>query len=200
MKNVISNTKKRFLIVAMFTTLLSFANERSIFIIKNDAEKTSIYLENVKKGNLLSIKDNNGVVLYEERMEQNGIYNKGFDLTFLQNGLYVLELDKDSEINTMPFEIKYKEIIFYKNLERTSFKPIMRKDGDLVFISKFGLNNKPINIKVYHENESSNLLYEENITNTDIAERILKLEGLQSGSYKIVMLCDDREFIKYIDN
>lgn len=198
MKNVISNTKKRFLIVAMFATLLSFASERSIFIIKNDAEKTSIYLENVKKGNLLSIKDNNGVVLYEERMEQNGIYNKGFDLTFLQNGLYVLELDKDSEINTMPFEIKYKETIFYKNLERTSFKPIMRKDGDLVFISKFGLSNKPINIKVYHENESSNLLYEENITNTDIAERILKLEGLQSGSYKIVMLCDDREFILYI--
>lgn len=200
MKNVITNTKKRFLIVAMFTTLLSFANERSIFIIKNDAEKTSIYLENVRKGNLLSIKDTNGVVLYEERMEQNGNYIKGFNLTLLQNGLYVFELEKDFEIKTIPFEIKYNEVILNKNLERTTFKPIMRKDGDLLFISKFGLGNKPLRIKVYHEDENSSLLYIENITNTDKAERIFKLKDLKSGNYKIVLLHEGREFTKYIDN
>lgn len=201
MKNVITNTKKGFLIVAMFASLLSFANASSFFIIKNDAEKTSIYLENVKKGNLLSIKDNNGVVLYEEKMEQNGNYYKGFNLSLLPNGSYAFELDKGLEIKTMPFKIEYNDVVFYKNLESTFFKPVLYRRGDLVFISKPAISNdgEPLNIKVYHEEADTSLLYKETITDSEKKTGVIfKLSDLENGTYRIVLESKGREFTNYI--
>ena len=60
--------------VTMFATLLSFANEASFYSIKNDAKRTSLTLDNVKQGNLLSIKDNNGIILYKEIIQKSGTY------------------------------------------------------------------------------------------------------------------------------
>ena len=98
--------------VTMFATLLSFANDASLFNIKNDAERTSLTLYNVKEGNLLSIKDNNGIILYKELIQESGTYTKGFDLTALPNGAYVFELSKDFEINSIPFTVKSKVVVF----------------------------------------------------------------------------------------
>jgi len=99
MKNVINSIKKGFLMATIFATTLSFANEVSLTTIKNDADKTSLTLTDVKQGNLLSIKDENGITLYKESIEKTGIYTKGFDLTALPNGEYSFEIDKDVEIS-----------------------------------------------------------------------------------------------------
>ena len=54
MKNAIKYSKKGIVMVTLFTTLLSFANENSFFNIKNDAKKTALTLKSVKEGNQLS--------------------------------------------------------------------------------------------------------------------------------------------------
>ena len=53
MKNVITNTKKGFLLVTMFATLISFANEVSFSSKKDVTKSTSLPLENAKEGSLL---------------------------------------------------------------------------------------------------------------------------------------------------
>ena len=95
MKNAVKHSKKGILMVTLFATLLSFANDASFYTISTDAKRTALTLRDVKEGNLLSIKDNNGVVLYKESIQKTGIYTKGFDLTSLPDGMYVFELDKD---------------------------------------------------------------------------------------------------------
>ncbi|SFC94788.1 hypothetical protein SAMN04487987_102154 [Algibacter pectinivorans] len=189
--------------VIMFTTMLSFANEANLSIVKNAAKKTSLTLTNVKQGNLLSIKDVFGITLYKEVIKENGTYTKGFDLTALPNGAYLFVLDKDIEINTIPFTVKSNIVAFNKAKETTVFKPNLRVEGDLVFVSKLNLEETPLNIKVYYTQKgstTSDLIFSENITDTKIIERTFKLENKQLGSFKIVILFEGNEFVKSINS
>lgn len=199
MKNVIKNTKKGILMVTMFATLLSFANDASLFNIKNDAERTSLTLYNVKKGNLLSVKDTNGVILFKEYIQEAGTYTKGFDLTALPNGAYIFELNKDFEINTIPFTVKHNIVLFEKDKEETIFKPLFRVVEDKVYFSKLALNKEPLEIKIYFDGLNGlELMHTETFINTKLIERIYRLDGLDIGSYKIVCNTEGRTFIKNI--
>ncbi|KAA5827342.1 hypothetical protein FPF71_00410 [Algibacter amylolyticus] len=203
MKNTIKNSKKGILMVTLFATLLSFANEAKLINIKNEAKKTSLTLNNVKQGNLLSVKDAFGITLYKEIIQETGSYTKGFDLTVLPNGDYLFELNKDLEIKTIPFTVKSSIVSFNKDKETTVFKPTVRVEGDLVFVSKLTLEGNPLNIKVYYTEKGSNnsdLIFSEDIENTKIIERTFKLENQELGSFKIVILSEGNEFIKYINS
>ncbi|WP_298555806.1 hypothetical protein [uncultured Algibacter sp.] len=201
MKNVFKHSKKGILMVIMFVTLLSFANEATLFNIKNDAERTSLTLYNVKQGNLLSIKDINGMILFKEYIQESGTYNKGFDLTSLPNGDYIFELDKDLEVNSIPFTVSSKVVVFDKENEKTIFKPFTRIKDDFVYITKLALNKEPLKIKVYFtrfDSNDSELVLSEKIENTKIIKRIYKLEGLNLGTYKIIFFTEGKKFTKVV--
>ncbi|WP_445730692.1 hypothetical protein [Mariniflexile sp.] len=202
MKNAMKNTKKGILMVTMFATLLSFANDAPFYIIKNEANRTSLTLTDVKQGNLLSIIDNNGMVLYKETIQETGIYTKGFDLTALPNGNYIFELNKDLEINTIPFSVLSNEVTFNKELEKTIFKPFTRVKGNLVYLTKLALNEAPLKVEIYFiDNDlKSELIYSETIKNTMHINRVYKLSGLKHGDYKIVYNTDGRVFTNDIKN
>ncbi|MBD0831382.1 hypothetical protein [Aestuariibaculum sediminum] len=205
MKNVLNNTKKRFLMVTMFATLLSFAHEGSFLIAKNDADKISVTLTDVKVGNLLSIKGDNGIVLYKELIKEEGTYTKGFDLTSLPDGEYIFELDKDVEINTIPFSVTSNKVNFNKDLETTIYKPVTRIKGEMVYISRLSLNKSPLAIAVYFTPEDGSahvpeLMYSETIENTENVSRIFRLSGLNKGDYKIIYKTDGKVFTKEITN
>jgi len=200
MKNAIKYSKKGIVMVTLFTTLLSFANENSFFTIKNDVKKTALTLKSVKEGNQLSIIDNNGIILYQEVIEKTGIYNKEFNLTSLPDGAYIFELDKDLEINTIPFTIKSNIVLFEKEKGKTIFKPLMRVKDDIVYVSKLSFTEQPLKIEIYFTGSNgSELMFSETIENTKVIERIFKLDGLKFGSYKLVFHVDGREFIKYVN-
>ncbi|WP_136482517.1 hypothetical protein [Cognatitamlana onchidii] len=197
MKRIISNTKKAFLMVALFATIMGFANDAKI-LIDNKTKTTALVLEDVKKGNQIYIKDNNGFVLYKELIETNGIYKKGFDLNNLPDGTYIFEVEKDLEINTIPFTVKANHVVFNEEQESTIFKPHTRQEDDLVFISKLASSAESISIKVYAVyNDSSALVHSENIENETILERIYKLE---KGQYKIVINANNKTYTTFISN
>ncbi|WNH13899.1 hypothetical protein [Thalassobellus suaedae] len=202
MKNVIKNTKKGILMVTMFVTLLSFANERS-FTIKNDANRTSLTFYNVKEGNLLSIKDDNGIILYKELIQEQGTYSKGFDLTSLPDDNYIFELEKDMEIETIPFTVKSSVVEFDKEEGKIIFKPFTRVVGNLVYLTQLALNDESFKVNIYYSNSNftsdSELVYSEKIENTKDIKRVYKLVGLYKGNYKIVCNLDDRIFTKFIN-
>lgn len=203
MKNAMKNTKKGILMVTMLATLLSFANEGSFFTITNDAKRTSLTFYNVKEGNLLSIIDDNGIILYKELIQKKGIYTKGFDLTSLPDGSYVFELDKDLEISTIPFSVESSNVVFNKDEEKVIFKPYTRVKDNLVYITKLALNGEPLKVDIYFGNNSSfdysELVFSDKIENTKNIQKIYKLSGLDKGKYKIVYHFENREFTKFIN-
>ncbi|TNJ47252.1 hypothetical protein KFZ70_04320 [Tamlana fucoidanivorans] len=199
MKKVIKHSKKGFLMVTLFATLLSFANDASKFKITFEAKRTPLTLYNIKKGNVLSIKDENGLLLYKELLQQSGIYSKGFDLTSLPNGTYMFELEKDFEIKLIPFYVKSNTVTFQKKLEETIFKPAFRVEGDMVYMSKLNLNRKPLKINFYFlDGNHSELMYSKTLKNQQLIEKAFKLEGLSLGTYKIEVISADHTFEKHI--
>lgn len=201
MKNTIKISKKGILMVALFSTLLSFANDARIFNIKNEAKKTSLKLTHVKEGNLLSVIDAFGVTVYKEVIKESGNYTKSFDLTILPNGTYAFELDKGIEINTIPFTIKSNIVVFDKEKETTTYRPTVRVKENFVYISKLTLDEKPLKIEVFFTGKGSSdseLLFSEKIENTKIIERTFKLENLEFGDFKIVLYSEGKQFIEYI--
>ena len=200
MKNTIKNTKKGILMVTMFATLLSFADDASFYALKNDAGRTSLTLNNVKQGNLLTIKDENGMLLYKEFIKKTGTYNKGFDLTSLPDGNYLFELEKDLEINTIPFAVKTNTVVFKKENEKTIFKPYTRVVGNVAYLTKLALNAEPLKVEIYFNNEGVNLelIFSETIENTVNISRVYKLSNLKKGNYKIVYSTNGRIFTKEI--
>lgn len=186
--------------VTMFATLLSFANDVALFKIKNDAKKTFLTLDNVKQGNLLSVKDLNGMILFKEFIQETGTYSKGFDLTELPNGAYIFELEKDLEINSIPFTVTSNVVLFDKENEKTIFKPVTRVKDDLVYVSKLSLNKEPLKIEVYFNAYNGyELIFNETIEDIKTIERIYKLDGLGKGAYKLVFHTEGRQFTKYIN-
>ncbi len=187
--------------VAILATVVGYANNEKRDII-NDAKKTAITL-NVKQGNSLFIKDANGIILYKEVIEQEGIYSRGFDLSALPNGNYVVELEKDVEIKLIPFKVLETRVIFNKEEESTFFKPVTRVKNDLIYVSKLALDKENLNVEVYKKSEdfaseSYELVFEERMVDTKNLERIYKLSN--EGDYKIVYFTKGRTFTEYINN
>lgn len=203
MKNVIKHSKKVFIMVALLATVIGYANEPSFFIFKNDADLTILTLKYAKEGNLFSIKDENGVVLYKETIQQTGIYSKGFDLTALPDGDYFMELNKDLELRSIPFSVSSNLVTFDKENEKVFFKPYVRAKKNRILLTKLALNFEPLDVKIYYEDFNAyggyNLIHSEEITDTQNIERIYKLDRKEKGTYKLVFNSDGRQYVEYLN-
>lgn len=198
MKNVIKATKKSILLVTVFVSMLSNANEINSLYSKDDIKNTALTITDLKEGNLLTIKDYYGEVLYKELIKVSGTYRKGFNLKSLPEGDYFFEVEKDFEIKTIPFIIKSNVVVILKANETSSYKPSIRQRDNLVFISKLSPSLENVKISVYSiGNNGSELLYSENIEGVQTVERVYKLE---KGDYKIVFNSNNQEFTKFINN
>ncbi|WP_147677727.1 hypothetical protein [Algibacter pacificus] len=193
MKNIINNAKKLVIFTTICASLMVHANT-----IKKEVIKTSLIVNNVKAGNQVTILDNNGSILYKEFIESNGIYKKGFDLTALPNGEYAFEINKDFEINTIPFSVNNNRVVFNKDKEETIFKPFIREKNNIVYISKLAPNYASLKIDVYaNYNGVFELLHTDKVEHTQTIEKIYKLE---KGNYKITIHSDNKVYTKFINN
>jgi hypothetical protein len=197
MKNVIKHSKKILLAVTMLTVLVGNAKDK-FSTLEKGLIKTSLTIKNVKKGNLLSIKDQNGVVLYKELIEESGIYRKGFDLTALPDGDYFFQVDKDIEVKTIPFTVKANKVVFKKHEEVTVFKPFVTEKEGVVYISKLAPDYASLKIEIYGNfNGDYELLHSDKFENLQTIQKAYKLE---EGNYKIVLNSDNNEYTRYVNN
>ncbi|AJR02794.1 hypothetical protein [Siansivirga zeaxanthinifaciens] len=196
MKNLILYIKRSALLITALSTLLSNATETSTF--KDNIKKTALTLSNVKPGDLLTIQDTNGVTLYKELIEIEGTYKKGFDLNSLPNGNYFFELQKAFEVQTIPFTVNNKLVVFNKAEKSTTFLPYTRLKNNMLFVTKLAPNNEALKISLFIENTSGfELIHTEEVEGIQSIEKVYKL---QKGNYKIVFNSNNKEYTKFINN
>ncbi|XCF06598.1 hypothetical protein ABI125_01770 [Tamlana crocina] len=199
MKSVIRNTKKGILMVTMMAALASFANVKEELTFKDDIKKTALILNNVKSGDLLTIKDYNGLILYKEQINTAGVYRKGFDLSALPDGDYFFEVNKFLEIKTIPFTVKSNKTIFHKEKESSVFKPYITHKDSSVLITKLAPKFEPLKVKIYVDyNSELTLIFSEVVKDTKSIEKAYKLE--KDKDYKIEISSDNRTYTKFINN
>lgn len=190
MKKVI---KSSMFIVVMITTMMGYSkNSNSLMTEK---EPTSLTFKDVKFGQKLIIKDSYGSILYKEFMKKSGDYSKQFDLTELPDGMYYFELDKDVEINIIPFNVVSNNVTFNKKDQKVIFKPFLRMKDNAILLSKLSLNLESLEVALYFEDEK---IYSEKIENTKKIERVYRLSKHKKGDYKVVMKSEGRTFVEYV--
>lgn len=185
---------KNYLVIAtlMLGTLIGYANENNTDFNFLKGKKIKVEFKTVKKGELLSIKNEEGNIIYSLEIKNSGSYSRIFDLSKLEEGNYTTELEKDYEIIIKSFSVMAGDITFGK--EQIIFKPVIRTENDLVLISKLNFEKKPVKISLYYNND---LIFSETITNSEaLLKRIYKLSEKEEGSYSVVMHCDNKYYTK----
>lgn len=184
--------RKSVLVAFLFGTLISYANEKVNPIKAVDAEKEKSAIIEVKKGEVFTIKNEQGVSLYSNAILNNGDFEKVFDLTTLEDGKYIAELEKANEV-----EVEVKQFMVENNTvtfltEEKIYKPVVRTKGDLLLISKLNFSKAPVDVKIYYEGY---IIFSEKVKNNDvILNRIYKLSASETGDYKIVFKANNRIF------
>jgi hypothetical protein len=194
--------KKGILMVTMLSAMISYATGSATFEKKVETENSTLSIHNVKQGQQLVIKDYNGIVLYKELIEKSGAYTKGFDLTTLPNGEYYFELDKDIEVQVIPFKVYLNKVEFLKDKETKFFKPFIRFKENKVLLSRLSFDNKPLEVKIYYDYDNGfsdyELIHSEKFKDTKIVERVYALDKTKKGNYRVVVKTEGREFTESI--
>ncbi len=183
MKNLI---KKNLLIVALFFAVVTNATNinNNVKVTLINSKLIDLKLENSDGDLTISVIDAYGEILYTENFEGN-YFSKKYDLNTLPAGNYYFEFEGETRINLMPFKVTSKGFEFKNQIESTFYKPIVRQEGDLVFISKTAFNKEDFEIYLY--DNQSNILYQEKLKGDINLGKSLNLKNLTSGNYKIVM-------------
>ena len=188
-------TKRSLIILGLFTSLLSFANDGYNTIKEKEPKVTNVSFKNVKLGSMLSIKDINGLVLYKESIVKKGAYSKGFDLTALPNGEYYFELDSELKIVIIPFNEVSNQVKFKKEEEFTIFKPNIRVKDDIVYVSRSSDSESSVNYRIYYQ-KNNDLVYSEKLEIVMNFNRIFDFSTSEKGTYLFVFFTEGRKFSK----
>lgn len=184
--------KRRVLVVVfMLGTLFNYANNEKEFNKTIDAKKVKVVFKDVKKGQLLSVKDKNGFQLHSETVSSQGELIKFFDLSTLNNGVYTIELNKEFKIVIKSLLIKDNNVSFIKDSEKIIFKPVIRNKENLVLISKVNFDKKPVKITLFYNDE---VIYSETLKDELMLKRVYRLDKELRGNYTVIVYCDDESY------
>jgi len=184
--------KRRVLVVVfMLGTLFNYANNEKEFNKTVDAKKVKVGFKDVKKGQLLSVKDKNGFQLHSETVSSQGELIKFFDLSTLNNGVYTIELNKEFKIVIKSLLIKDNNVSFIKDSEKIIFKPVIRNKENLVLISKVNFDKKPVKITLFYNDE---VIYSETLKGELMLKRVYRLDKELRGNYTVIVYCDDESY------
>lgn len=176
---------KRILVVAvMLGTLTGYAN---------DGEKVKSIFNYVAKGSHISVSDTKGEVIYSGQINYNGNLTTLFDFTQLKNGKYVVEINKDFEIEINTIEVKNHTVYFLDGTKKKIHKPVVRAESDKVLISKLATQSNEMKIELYYNNE---LIHSETVKGEAILNRVYKLDSKLKGDYTAVVKSDNRVFVE----
>ncbi|WP_179317084.1 hypothetical protein [Winogradskyella undariae] len=147
----------------------------------------------VKKGNLISVFNTSGEVLYSGTINFNGNLTSLFNFTQLENGKYTVEITRDYEIEINTIEVK-NNIVSYLNIDRkVVFKPVVRTEESKILISKLDFDTKKMDVKLYYEGE---LILSETVEGSKVLNRVYQLDKTLKGNYTAEITSNDRVFVE----
>lgn len=188
-------TKIILFVVLIFMSLTNYANEKVEPISTSLDARNAIVQYSDKKEYILTIKDDKGVIIYEQKIlePKHYEYSKIFDTSHLKDGNYTAELEKGYEIIIHKIKVKDGELIFLKESSNTIFKPVIRTDSNLVLISKIAFNKNPLHIVLYYKDS---IILSETVKGEAILNRVYRLSEKEKGRYRVIIRSDDRTYVK----
>ena len=184
--------KKITLVALMLGTLIGYANEDKKSTDNKAKRTVKVEFNNVKKGQSLTIKNEDGSTVYNNEIKNSGSYSRTFDISALENGIYSVELNKDFEVIIKTFYVKNGLVTFLNNEDEKIFKPVIRTKDHLLLISRLAFEQQPLKVVIYYNDEVIH-------SDTTIGKELniaYKLSIKKIGDYKVVVSSDNRTYTK----
>ncbi len=194
MKNL---ARKSLVAVGLMMSLSTLANDNELTIKEKETNVTSIRFENVIQGSSLTIKDENGLVLYNESIEQSGDYSKGFDLSSLPNGDYFFELNSELKLVVIPFNVDASEVVLDKGSEESIYKPAVITKENMVYVSRTAIDESPLSCKIYYA-DNYDLVHRAKFEEMEEVNKTYDFSTAKKGNYVFVFEYKGRKFTKNI--
>lgn len=195
MKNLI---KKSLVIAMLFTAMVTVASnaDSGVKFTVINSKMIDLKLKNSDGNILISVKDIEGHLLYSENYKGLN-FSKKYDLATLPNGEYLFEIEGKTKIKLMSFVVSSEKVSFNNEVETIYFKPTVRLDKNLVYVSKVTFNEEDaLTVSLY--DEKSNELYSEELISAINLGKILDVSKLEKGNYKLVLKTGNRVFTEEI--
>lgn len=188
---------KRSLVLMALSAIL-LVNSKVAVSATNEpvTKRTKVEFEQIQKGSLLSIKDENGSTIYKERIKNNGTFSKVFDLRELPQASYYFEIDGDEEIRIIPFKVNESDAYLSEGAAYSIPKPKIEVEDNLVHVSKQSAEQRDMDVKVYYE--GYDLAFEEFLKDTDTVKRTYDFSSSLAGNYTIILTTQGRTFVDNI--
>lgn len=194
MKNL---ARKSLVAVGLMMSLSTLANDSEMTFKDKEKDVINMSFENVAQGSSLTIKDQNGLVLYNESIEQGGDYKKGFDLTSLPNGDYFFELNSELKIVVIPFIVDSNEVVFDKESEESIYKPIVRTKDNMVYVSRTEIEQTPLSYKIYYA-DNYDLVHTAQFEELEEVKKAYDFSAAKKGNYVFVFESKGRKFTQNV--
>ena len=139
------------------------------------------------------VKNANGKIIHEEIANVSNKFQLSLDLSSLQDGLYSIELDQDSEIKITPFVVFSNQVIMDESKSYSIFKPVIYKKGAFVYLSRLSFEKKNLKVKIF--DVENNLIYFEQFKEKELLKRIYDFSKMYDKNFKVVLTTEGRTFI-----
>lgn len=184
--------KKSLLVVAVLTSIvINAANINNVVVDVIDVKLIDLKLNNSDGDLKISVKDAYGELLHSEKFV-GSYYSQKYDLNVLPVGDYYFEIEGQTKIKVMPFNVTDKGIDFSNVIESVYYKPTVRQNEDLVFITKIALNEENLSVILY--DQQLNVVYKEELNGDVNLGKTLNLKKLKRGYYNLLMKSEGRIF------
>ena len=177
--------------ILCLVSVMSMAKETSVFSVKNAGTNgISLQLTNVIETQIqVSIKDLNGVTLYDDTLSKHKINHRKYDLRNLPIGSYSVIVTYDKMMKIQKIKKQHNSIKIEKDTVQTIFKPTFNEHSDYLDLNILSLSKQNIYLKI--EDDEGRIIYtNQNQINGSYQKRF-NLSQLQEGSYIFTV-----EFIK----
>lgn len=193
LKNIHRNVKLTLLLLLSSISLMA-ENEVPSITLKNDMGKSfEVYLDYPhRKDFKLALRDQEGKVLWQEKVWNQRKYSKKINLKNLPDGAYFLETEDDHRVTICPIKIKDDSVTTYPEQSKSIIRPRLEKTEDIVTLHI--ANKQATDIGIFISDDDRAVLYEEEIKEVKFLKKMFTFEKSLPGYYTFQIYVDGRAF------
>ncbi len=149
----------------------------------------------VEAGELLTIQSFDNEILYSEYIDKSGYYRKSYDLSLLQNGEYLIVLEKTELLESRSFTIKNGKVISVSD-KTIVYRPTAHLIKNKLYVSQYTSMESKLEIELYFK---GNLIHNATAQGKGAIGKIFQLDLTEKGDYVVVMKSNNKVFRKNLE-
>lgn len=175
-------------LVLCFACLIAKADTFSVTIADKNSFKISLLDRNTDQVQV-SLKDNYGASVYEDRIASKKVTSRTYDLHQLPKGRYTLIVAYDKTIKVQTIQKEFDNIEINEAELQTIFEPVFKQHSEYIDLNMLCLTEH--NISLYINDNEGNLIYSETTKPHGSLAKRFNLMQLNKGFYTISLRIED---------